>query len=262
MLTGLAVALYSLLYDGPGGLPDSAVARVNERYISQEDYARALAAVVADSSQALTAAQRRRVLERLIDEELLLQYGLQQGLAQSDRRVRANLISAVIDAKSVAAETRPITVEQARAFYEQNRAYFSRPHLLRVRVVRVSNEAAATTLRESWLSGELPSGTGLRVLDHVPDALQPPGKLRQLIGSTLTATAEQMREGDISQPVPIGDNWHLLKLLQRVESVPAFDAVMEQVKSEMRRRAAETAVAEALLRMREEQSVVIAQDRL
>ena len=47
-----------------------------------------------------------------------------------------------------------------------------------------------------------------------------------------------------------------------MDAVPAFEAVIEPVKAELRRRAAEEAVREALNQLRDEHEVIIAEDRL
>ena len=267
MLIGLAAALFSLLYKADeSGMPNAAIAKVGERYIGQEDYARAVAAVVADSGQTLSAAQRRRVLERLIDEALLLEYGLQQGLARSDRRVRANLISAVIEAKSVEAETRLISEEEAHAFYAEHRDYFKRPQQLRVAVLLLQNSDEENALRAAWEDGaslaQLQQSYGAMKLSHLPDALLPLGKLQQLIGASLAEAAAAVPEGAVSELVTVNEKAYLIHVKQRVDVAPAFAEVTAAVEAEMRRRGAEAAVREALDRLRVELDVVIAEERL
>lgn len=267
MLLGLAAALFSLVYNTEqSGLPDAAMAKVGERYISQEDYARAVAGVVADSGQTLSTAQRRRVLERLIDEALLLEYGLQQGLAHSDRRVRANLVSAVIEAKSVEAETRLITEDEARAFYADNRHYFKRAQQLQVELLLLESADGADVMRAAWQNGvaveQLQREYGARKLSHVPDALLPLGKLQQLVGASLAEAAVAVPEEEISHLVAVQGKSYLIHVKQRVDVAPAFAEVKSVVEAEMRRRGAEAAVRQALDSLRVELDVVIAEERL
>ena len=267
MLAGLSAALFSLLGSSGGiTLPEGAIARVNERFIGREDYARAVAGVVADGGQTLSAAQRRRVLDRLIDEELLVQYGLDQGLARNDRRVRADLVSAVIEAKSVAAETRVISDAEVRAFYEQHEAYFKRPQQLRVAVLRLQDASQATALRKRWQAGasleQMRANGGVTLLAHVPDALVPLSNLQQLIGASLTELAATLPAGQVSEVVQLNNQAHLLSVLERVDTTPALDEIQDAVKAEIRRRGAEASVREALDRMREELDVVIDEGQL
>lgn len=264
MLAGLGTALGGLLIEAsPAHMPDTMVARVNEHYISREDYARALAGMVSDSDQPLTRKQRRHVLRRLIDEELLIQYGLDQGLVRSDRRVRANLVSAVLEAKSVDAETREISEAEAREFYLQNKAYFSRPQQLQVVILRVPDRSRAEQWRQQWLDQAAdPFPADVQRLEHVPDDLIPIGKLRQLAGSTLTEMAMRLPAGQVSQPLALNNEWYLLRVKQRRDTTPAFAQVIEQVGAEIRRRNAERAVQLELEQLREIQEVVIAEDRI
>jgi hypothetical protein len=78
-------------------MPPDAVAVVNGAPIARATYAAALAAVAGDRRDgAVDPAVRQRVLDRLIEEELLVQRGLALGLARLDPRVRADLVAAVL----------------------------------------------------------------------------------------------------------------------------------------------------------------------
>ncbi len=67
-----------------------------------EAYERVLAALAADSRNPVDDADKRRLLDRLIDEELLVQRGLELGLASSDGAVRKAVAGAMIE--SIVAE--------------------------------------------------------------------------------------------------------------------------------------------------------------
>lgn len=74
------------------------VAVVGTVAIGRDELERALTAVAADRRTPLTFADRARVLERLIDEELLVQAALEAGLPEHDRAVRRALTDAVMAA--------------------------------------------------------------------------------------------------------------------------------------------------------------------
>src|SRR5262245_15749646 len=87
---GPALATFDLLTVGDALTPTpEGVASVNGTAIREEDYERALAAFASDRRSPVEAGDRRHVLDRLIDEELLVQRGLDLGFSRSDRRVRA-----------------------------------------------------------------------------------------------------------------------------------------------------------------------------
>ena len=74
---------------------DSA-ARVNHTEIRQLDYQRALGLMASGKRSPLTAEDRILVLERLIQEELLVQYGTAQDLLRTDRKVRSAVLQSVL----------------------------------------------------------------------------------------------------------------------------------------------------------------------
>src|SRR5262249_43475430 len=78
LVGGVAMAASGLFAtrDG-GGLPADAVARVNGAVIRLEDYRRIAGGLDADRRDGLGPGDRQRVLDRMIDEELLIQRALE-----------------------------------------------------------------------------------------------------------------------------------------------------------------------------------------
>ena len=88
-LLGLLVALGSSNMRDRNQLSEAgAIARVNDRHIDRTEYASAYQALLADKTKAPTEADERLVLDRLIEEELLVQRGLEIGLLEGDAQVR------------------------------------------------------------------------------------------------------------------------------------------------------------------------------
>ena len=116
-------------------VPPGAVAVVDAAVISRADLDRALAAVASDRRAGrLTADDPTRVLDRLIDEELLVQRALELGLAARDPAIRAQLSGAMIDVIAARghAQAGAATDAELRAFYDENAAFFRRAPALRV----------------------------------------------------------------------------------------------------------------------------------
>ena len=129
------------------GLPPDVVAMVNDAPIRTEDFARMVDAVAADRREPLTGEDRQRVLDRLIDEELLVQRGLTLDLPRVDRRVRADLTQTVIDGIASQAGDREPSEDDLRAFYDSHRDFFAGPGRLRVRQVFVRVTAPSDPAR-------------------------------------------------------------------------------------------------------------------
>jgi parvulin-like peptidyl-prolyl isomerase len=270
-LLGAALAAAGLTVPSAGGaLPPGVVAMVNGEPVRTEDYARMVQAVAADKRDPLTEADRRRILERIIEEELLVQRGLALGLARQDRRVRADLTATVIDSVvGDAGEAEP-TDADVEAFYAANGDFFAGPGRLRVRqvFVRVNTptdaaaqgraEDAARRLRAGERFETVAEELGDPPLAPIPDAALPPAKLRDYLGPTALRAALELDSGAIGDPVRSGMGYHVLQVVEReADAAPALADVRPEVVAELRRRSGEQAMRRYLDQLRGSASVVV-----
>jgi len=256
--TGLATAIGSLVggtIDRPLG--SDAVAVVNDTPIRREDYLRALGAVASDRRTPLDDADKRRILDRLIDEELLLQRGLALGLAERDRSVRAPLVAATIDL--LARANREPTDAELRAFYDAHREYFTDPGRVRVGQVFVRVEGrpeaeararaddALRRLRAGEPLASVQAALGDDETAPIPDALLPIEKVREYVGETAARAVADLDVGATSDVVRSSMGFHVLQVLERTEpEIPPYDAIVDRVRAEWRRRADDAALRAAL----------------
>jgi hypothetical protein len=270
---GLALATAGVLGSsrGAGALPDGAVARVNGVPIRSDAYKGLIAGLASDLRRPVDEADQRRVLDRLIEEELLVQRGLELGLARYDRRVRGDLVSAVIAAVTSDAEDRAPSPDEVRDFYEAERDFFTRPGRLRVRQVflRVPSpeaepgvRARAERARDRLRAGEpierVREELGDREIVSVPDAALPAAKLREYLGPTALRASLELAAGDISEPVRSGTGIHVIQLVAReLDRVPPLEEIATQVENEWRRRTGERALREYLDALRESAHVEV-----
>lgn len=77
-------------------LSPTAVASVNHQQIRLAEYRRALGLFASDKRELLTEDDRSLVLQRLIDEELLIQHGITSGLIRTDMAVRSAALESVL----------------------------------------------------------------------------------------------------------------------------------------------------------------------
>ena len=77
-------------------LSPPAVASVNHQQIRLAEYQRALGMFASDKRELLTEDDRSLVLQRLIDEELLIQHGITSGLIRTDMAVRSAALESVL----------------------------------------------------------------------------------------------------------------------------------------------------------------------
>jgi len=272
---GLLLASVGLLESGLGAgadVPEDAVAIVNGEAIRRDVYMRVLAGFESDSRNPLDDADRRHVLDRMIDEELLVQRGLDLGLAQMDRRVRADLTSSLIASVVSTAEESEPSDEALRTFYQEERDFFTRPGRLHVRQIffRVGDAGGETEARRRALAAreaivvggrpvaEVGAELGDEMVAPVPDALLPAMKLREYIGPNALTAVEKLEVGGWTEPVRSGVGVHLLKLVDHTPAVaPPYDEIANQVRIEWRRRTGDRALRAYLDELRAEADLSI-----
>jgi len=252
---GILLAAFGLLRTDSttGGLPAQAIARVNGQVIRRDDYLRVLNGVAQDRREGLSPEVSQRVLDRLIDEELLVQRGIELGLARYDNRVRKDLTAAVIE--SIVAEADEVQPSEAelQTFYQEHADFFTGAARLRVRQIwcRAATPAeaggaferaqqAARRLRSGETFDAVHSALADRELAPLPDALLPLTKLADYLGPTALRTSETLKAGEISNPVRSTSGYHVLQLVERQSEVArTLDEIRPQVLQELRRSTAD-----------------------
>jgi len=271
-LAGVALAVVAVVRMPEGALPAGAVAQVNDVALARDDFLRSLDALARDRRNPVGDSERRFVLERMIDEELLVQRGLELGLARHDRKVRGDLVSAMLAAVSAEAEAATPSDDELRRFYEAHREPFAEGTRLRVQqvFVAVPPDADAEALRgraeraaAAWRAGEASAAVRTVYGDPeplpLPDTLLPPEKLQDYLGPTAMRTALALPAGGVSDPVRSGSGWHVLSVAERRPgSIPPLEAIRAQIEAEWRRRAGEEAVREYLAELRERARLTVA----
>jgi parvulin-like peptidyl-prolyl isomerase len=274
-VAGLVMAARGLIASGTGPgevLPERVVARVNGSEILTDDYLRLVAGLERDTREAADEESRRHVLDRMIDEEVLVQRGLALGLAESDRRIRANVTAAMIRSILVEIEDQQPTPSELREFYQENRDFFTQPGRMRVHQlffrVPSSSEQQAAAERAERVRRLIEPGDALADLrgDHgdaevspLPDVLLPATKLREYLGPTVLRAAFELEVGEVSQPVRSGTGYHLIQLVEReLPKTPDLPEIEAQVRAEWLRRAGDRALREYLDELREQAEIVVA----
>jgi parvulin-like peptidyl-prolyl isomerase len=271
---GVAVAGAGLVWGGRDApLPSGAVASVNGTLISADAFARLVAGFESDTREAATPELRRRILDRLVEEELLVQRGLELGLATSDRRVRADIVQAMIRSAVVESEAEEPSERELAEFYAAEREFFASAGRVRiaqlfVRVHGAAEDAAARgraeDARRLLASGhplaEVRASHGSEEVSAVPDALLPPAKLREYVGPTVLRAALEAPLGVWTEPVRSGTGYHVLSVLERERSAtPPLAEIREQVKAEWVRRSGDRALRRYLDELREDADVRVAE---
>lgn len=255
---------------GRGSAPGE-VARVNGVPVLAETLERVLAGLAADKRTPLDAADRARVLDRLVEEELLVQRALDVGLAASEPGVRKALVAALVDSVVAEAESDEPGEAELRRFFEERRGYFgagTRLHVERLEFraregagggVRARAEAARAALE----AGEAVAGVRARLADEpvlpLPGVPLPPSSLREYLGREPLDALLAARPGEWTGPFETEGSAALLRVVERTGAeAPEFEAVSSLVAEEWHRSASDRALREYLDWLRAEADVVLA----
>ncbi len=215
-----------------------AVAWVNDRPISRESYENALRAVAGDrKTGTLQEGDRERVLDRLIDQELLIDRAIELGLHERDPQLRNQLATAMIDFLVGRAEddARGASEAELRAFYEEQRFRFQRSTRYRVAV-----EGGAVPLPGGFLLAK---------------------EIEQRLGPTAARRVTELAVGE-SATLGQGDAPLTVTLVAREDgTVAPFEEAKEAVEAAFIRHRTEAAVREFLEVARRRTDVRVEVDR-
>jgi parvulin-like peptidyl-prolyl isomerase len=239
---------------------------VNGIEVARADYERALGALAADKRSALTTADARRALDRLVDEELLVNRGLELGLGTSDLAVRKALVDAMVQFAAAEAAGRRPDDEELRRFYAGRPELARSAPQVRVRVVSFPSQDAAQieAMRAALRAGQ-DFDTAARSAGAesviVPDTLLPAGKLSDYAGPAVRDVAVSLATGEVAGPIDAGGVPTFVFVLdKRAGEAPPFEAMRDLVAEEWRRRQAESALEHYLQGLRRAAKIRYADD--
>ncbi len=256
-LAGLVGVLSALT--GAVGAPRVDVAHgpaavVNGVAIPQDALARAVLALENDSRNPVTAERQADVLERLIEEELLVQRGVELGLAETDFAARRALVQSVLAlavAERAGAEPRE---EDLRAFYRDNAGFFAPAPRFSASVAFLRGAPPrdrVQTVRAHLARGEDTARLSDPMAVEMPRAALPESEWRRLIGVDAARVAAALAPGEVSAPIAASGGVLIVRANGFAAApAPAYEEVADEVRAEWDRRADEAAARAYLERLK------------
>lgn len=241
------------------------VAKIDERAISKEKYETYLTSIAQSRKAGLMESDPENILERMIDEELLIQRGIDLGMIENDAEIRSTIIQKMIGSIIAEADDLRISKKDLEKFYSANQDLFTPSPKLQL--IRLSFDGDQKTsglqARDFLANGDLVAAKSLAAIEVIslPNALLPAMKVREYIGPYLTQVALGLQEGEVSELIELDGRFHLLVPLQKIiQSAPLFDDVYQEVESEFIRFKGEEMLDEYLDDLRNWYDVVKADD--
>ena len=215
--------------------------------ITQAELDQAAQALEGDRRGGALPGDRAHVLDRLVDEALLVQLALEQGLAHRDPRTRADLTAAALQLLTSEAELSEPSAAELEAFYDTRRGELRGAPRVQVE----QRFARGPSALERVLADDVDA------LDDAPLPL-PAGwlterDLRELFGGTFAARVLAAEEGAWLPPRDLAGGVQRVRVVQRqAPAAPPLAEVRAEVLALYRRQRADDAVRDYLTRARAE----------
>jgi len=273
-LTGLGIAGYGL-FTAAGTtthrVPPEDVALVNQRPILRSDFINQLEAETGLKFSQSTEADRLKVLDEMVREELLVQRGLELDFAETDQNTRNALVSTVTQQVTVSVTTEQPSEDQLREFYESHKAQYATEGTMQVRNFVLPDSAtrgsspldvarqAAQALRTGQSPEAVAAHYGLTEAQRYDADYYFAAKYR--LGDALFAAVRELDDGGVSAPVTLPDGIHIVLMVKNAKPVPlGYAASRSQVFSDYRDSAQHRLLEATMAFLRRRSTILIAPD--
>ena len=190
--------------------------------------------------------QRSEILDRLVEEELLVNRAVELGLPYSDKIARGYLVNSLLILITDEAINSAPSQKALKKFFHENPQLFSPATKVATQIIFIEEESEegrkkAETIRQRW--EHLPRGR-IEVQDqpplHVPESLVPIIKLADYLGDETASEIARLAIGETSVPAPWMGGWVVARLMNRTGGQPPpFEDVSPRVLEAFRRQEAE-----------------------
>ena len=243
---------------------------VNGHPIYQTDWDLALQALSMNKRNEITDEDKRLVLERLIDEQLLLQRGLEIDLPQTEGMVRKSIVNSMIDKIVVEGQLFTVSENVLIDFYEDNKDFFSGHSEVHIKKIfleyksQSEDEEKLDTIRQLLIDGEdfdfVEAEYGDYILPEIPNMLLPIKKLKDYVEPDLVDIILNMTPGQITSEIETENGYVFLYMLSSIRGEEKdFQSVKKEVLSEYNRRNDELSLKNYIEWLRNKSEIIYVQ---
>jgi parvulin-like peptidyl-prolyl isomerase len=276
-VVGLVIAgvgLFSARGTATHNVPPEDIALVNQRPVLRSDFVTQLESETGESFDQTTRAEKLKVLDEMVREELLVQRGLELDFAETDQMTR-NALAMAMDQQALAeATTSQPAEQQLREFFDKNPARYASDGILTARhlVLQVAGGGgggggqamqrahdAVAALRANTPVETVMAKFGLTEPRNDGDEFYFAAKIH--LGDALYAQALKMKEGEVAEPMQAADGIHIVKVIKDKVPVPlSFERARLQVLTDLKNAQQERLIAATMQFLRERSKILIAPD--
>lgn len=265
------IGLFSARGTVTHNVPPEDIALVNQRPVLRSDFVTQLESETGATFEQTTRAEKLKVLDEMIKEELLVQRGLELDFAETDQATR-NALATAMDQQALAeATTSQPTEQQLREFYQKHPAKYASDGILTVRhlVIPVGDGTpqqraqkardVVNALQANTAVEEVVARYRLTEPRNDGDEFYFAAKIH--LGDALFAQALRLKPGEVSEPEQQPDGIHIVKVLQDKAPVPlTFERARLQVLTDYKNEQQERLMAATMKFLRERAKILVATD--
>ena len=222
-------------------------AKIEDQVIPYERYQMQLEGLAKDKRSPLTNQDKEYVLERMIEEELLIKRAIDLGMLENNPMARGTIVQQMI--KNIVTEgsrTEPQENELIE-FFQENIGFFTKANRLRVRQIYFSKDDFGDEVVEKATDAfiRLNKGenfeevalSGSKSALKIPDTLMNLSKVREYIGPSLMREAQLLKPGYSSAPNKVSGGYKIIYLVDREDATqPEYSNIRSTVLSEFLKR--------------------------
>jgi hypothetical protein len=223
------------------------VAKIEGTQISKTKYLLQLEGLSSDRRSELTVTDKEYVLERMIEEELLIKRAVDIGILKSNTMARGTIVQQMINTIIADNSMTAISSEELQEFFIKNKGFFTNANRLHVRQIYFSdtNTKSSSLDRANHAFNDLIVNKdfektlllGDKTALKVPDTLMNLAKVREYLGPSLMLISEKMQPGQFTKPKRVSGGYKIIYLVNKESaSAPKFGDVKDQVRVEFSKR--------------------------
>ena len=233
-LLGLGIAGYGL-FTAAGtstrSVPPEDVALVNQRPILRSDFIAQLESETGLRFDESGQADRVKVLDEMVREELLVQRALELDFAETDQATRNALVTTISQQATVEVTTSQPAEAQLREFYERHKARYASEGTMQVRSWLLPLDPAKPL--DDQLKSAAEAAQALRAGEPAEGVMRRFGlseeprhdedyyfAVKYRLGDVLFAAVEELPGGGVSAPIADKTAVHVVQVIKNTRPVP------------------------------------------